>query len=82
MQRRMPNRIITFRYHAHNCLVHLFFNDEKMDVNLLDDEMANDLKVRKFTVTKTGSLVFEGDGQAAIDKKAVWEVYMQLLAYQ
>jgi hypothetical protein len=78
----MPNRLIALKYHDHDCLVHLFFNEEKMDVNLLDKEMVDDLHVNKFTVTRNGKLVVDESADIRVNAKALKEIYNQLLSQQ
>ena len=75
----MPNRIFAIRYNNTDSLVHLFFTEEYLTINLLNSTMAEEVGFSSFTVDHEGNLVKSLSPLHTINVEAALELYKELL---
>jgi len=75
----MHNRLLAINYNNNDCLIHLRFDHEKMDVFLLDQAMQDDLHIKKFTISHGGKIVSDSNLEGKIDTNALIALYDYLL---
>ena len=75
----MPNKIFAIRYNTTDTLVHVFFTEEYLTVNLLNNTMAEEVGFSSFTVDKGGNLIKSLSRNHTINVEAALELYNELL---
>ena len=74
----MPNRLVSIKYNDHTCFIHLYFDQNKMDVNVLDQQLREELQVSSFTIDNKGQLITnESDQMNTPAVKALYTVIVQ-----
>jgi hypothetical protein len=74
----MPNKLYAIKYNGADCLIHLKYDEHKMTVNILSDELARDIHISSFEVNHGGELVTPAIG-GNISVEAIKDLYSCLL---
>lgn len=75
----MPQKLYAIRYNGADCLIHIRYDDEKMTVRILSDELAKDIHVNSFEMRHDGELITPAIGSNDISLPALRELYNSLL---
>jgi hypothetical protein len=75
----MRNRLLAIAYNNQDCLVHLRFDNEQMQVRLLDKVLRDDFHTDHFTVTNKGALLVDAKQDIRVNVKALEELYKLML---
>lgn len=78
----MPNRLISVNYNNHTCFIHLYFDENKMDVNLLDQQLREELRTSSFSINSRGELITNEWNDAEINTPAIQAFYTVILQQQ
>ena len=78
----MPNRLVSIKYNDHTCFIHLYFDQNKMDVNVLDQQLREELQVSSFTIDNKGHLITEGPHGQRMNTPAVKALYTVIVQQQ
>jgi hypothetical protein len=74
----MPNRIISVKFNDQECLIHLYYTEEKMNIILLDHQLREALCTDSFSINNIGELL-EGEAQISRNTEAVKALYSTIL---
>ena len=77
----MPNRLVSVNYNDHNCYIHLYFDENKMDINVLDQQLREELRVSTFSINTRGELI-TNDATSTMNTIAVKKFYTVVLQQQ
>jgi hypothetical protein len=75
----MPNRILAIHHNNTDCLVHVFFTEENLTINILDHAFAEEIGFSSFTMNQEGKLVNSLSPKELINTDAALELYRLLL---
>jgi hypothetical protein len=78
----MPNRLVSVKYNNHTCFIHLYFDQNKMDVNVLDQQLREELQVSSFTIDNKGQLVTDDSSALNMNTPAVRALYTTIIQQQ
>jgi hypothetical protein len=71
----MPNRILAIQHNNTDCLVHIFFTEEYLTINILDHQLAEDIGFSSFTMDHKGKLVNSLSPKESINTEAALALY-------
>jgi hypothetical protein len=74
----MPNRVISVNYNEQQYLIHLYYNEEKINVILLDPPLKEALCVESFAINHLGELI-EEESCTSGNAIAVKELYSTIV---
>ena len=77
----MLNRLMAIDFNNHDCLIHVQYDHERMDIYLLDKALQEALRTKKFTIKHSGEVVSEVKLDDKLNTKALIELYDYLLAH-
>jgi hypothetical protein len=75
----MHNRLLAIAYNQHDCLIHLRFDNEEMQVRLLDKLLQEEFHTDHFTITRKGELLVGAQNDIRVNVKAVQSLYTLML---
>jgi hypothetical protein len=75
----MHNRLLAIAYNDHDCLVHLKFDNEQMQVHLLDKVLQDEFHTDHFTITGKGALLVDAKQDIRVNVKALEELYKLMI---